>query len=187
MIMTVSELRQFIETDETDQALEARLQALELLVRAYTNNNFQIRAFRAVAVSTDGHELLCSGPVPFRTGDTLQITNSDFMPDCLVTVESVESSADGSTITVKEDLYGESGVVITKVNYPQDVKMGVVNLLKWELDNREKVGVASESISRHSVTYVDQTGANMSMGYPVALMGFLKAHKKARFGRGIRV
>lgn len=183
MIMTVAELRQFIETDEEDQVLEAKLQALELLIRAHTNNNFHVRAFRAVAVSTDGHELLCNGTVPFKAGDTLQITESDFMPDCLVTVESVSEG----TITVKEDLYEESGVVITKVKYPQDVKMGVVNLLKWDLDKREKVGVASEAISRHSVTYVDQTGENTVMGYPVALMGFLKAYKKARFGRGISV
>jgi hypothetical protein len=47
--------------------------------------------------------------------------------------------------------------------------------------------VASETISRHSVTYVDQTGDNTIMGYPVALMGFLKPYRKARFGRGIRV
>ena len=183
MIMTVAELRQFIETDESDQVLEAKLQALELSIRAYTNNNFQIRAFRAVAVSTGSHELLCNGTVPFAVGDTLQITESDFMPDCLVTVESV---SDG-TITVKEDLYDESGVVITKVKYPQDVKMGVANLLKWELTNRDKVGVASETISRHSVTYFSMDGENSTMGFPKALLGFLKPYMKARFGRGIRV
>ncbi len=183
MIMTVAELRQFIETDETDQVLEAKLQALELLVRAHTNNKFHVRAFRSVAVSMAGHDLLCGGMVPFRVGDTLQITESELMPDALVTVTAVE----GNTVTVNEDLYDESGVVITKIKYPQDVKMGVVNLVKWELENRDKVGVASESISRHSVTYVDQTGANMVMGYPIALMGFLKAYKKARFGRGISV
>ena len=105
------------------------------------------------------------------------------MQDELVTVLSVE----GSSITVSGELSDESGVVVTKVKYPMDVKMGIVNLMKWELDNREKVGVASESISRHSVTYVDQTGDNTIMGYPVALMGFLKAYRKARFGRGIRV
>jgi hypothetical protein len=55
------------------------------------------------------------------------------------------------------------------------------------MDNRDKVGVQSESISRHSVTYYDQTGNNTVMGYPVALVGFLKPYKKARFGRGIRV
>ena len=117
MIMTVAELRQFIETDLDDHVLEAKLQALELSVQGYTNNNFKRH--------------------------------------------------------------------LTEGEYPMDVKMGVVNLLKWELDMRDKVGVASESISRHSVTYVDQTGANTLMGYPVSLMGFLKPYKKARFGRGI--
>ena len=183
MIMTVAEARQFVETEESDQVLEAKLQALELLVRAYTNNNFQVRAFRAVAVAMPKHQLLCNGAVPFAVGDTLQITESDFMPDALVTVGSV---SDG-TITVNEDLYEESGVVITKVKYPQDVKMGVANLLKWELDNREKVGVASETISRHSVTYFNMDAGNTVMGYPASLLGFLKPYKKARFGRGIRV
>lgn len=183
MIMTVSELRQFIETDEVDQVLEAKLQALELLIRAYTNNNFQIRAFRSVAVAmSDGNILAVNSPIPFNLGNTLQITESELMPDALVTVASV---ADGK-ITVNEDLYDESGVVITKVKYPQDVKMGVVNLLKWEQDNRDKVGIASESISRHSVTYFDMTGDNSTMGFPKALMGFLAPYKKARFGRGIR-
>lgn len=184
MILNVSELKQYITTEETDQVLEAKLQALELLIRAYTNNNFQIRAFRAVAVAVaQGNKLLFNSPVPFKVGDTLQITESDFMQDELVTVLTVEDSS----ITVSGELSDESGVVVTKVKYPMDVKMGIVNLMKWELDNREKVGVASESISRHSVTYVDQTGDNTIMGYPVALMGFLKPYRKARFGRGIRV
>ena len=118
MLMTVEELRKYITTDETDALLEAKLQAVELSIQGYTNNDFKRHL-------TD------------------------------------------------------------KGEYPMDVKMGVVNLLKWDLDMRDKVGVASESISRHSVTYVDQTGANTVIGYPVALMGFLKPYKKARFGRGI--
>ena len=183
MVMTIAELRQFIDTDIEDQALEARLQALELLIRAYTNNNFQVRAFRAVAVAmSDGNFLICNGVVPFRAGDTIQISESELMPDMLATVTAVE----GNTVTVAEDLFDESGVVITKVKYPHDVKMGVVNLLKWDLDNREKVGVASESISRHSVTYFNMDGDNSVMGFPKALMGFLKPYMKARFGRGIR-
>ena len=184
MILTVAELRRYITTDEEDSVLEAKLQALELLIRAYTNNNFQVRAFRAVTVAfSDGNKLLFNSPIPFKVGDTLQITESDFMQDELVIVSAV----DDSSITVIGEVIDESGVVVTKVKYPMDVKMGVVNLMKWELDNREKVGVASESISRHSVTYVDQTGDNTVMGYPVALMGFLKPYRKARFGRGIRV
>ena len=120
MIMTVAELRHFIETDVDDQVLEAKLQALELSIQGYTNNNF------------------------------------------------------------KRHLTFEG-------EYPMDVKMGVVNLMKWELDNRDKVGVQSETISRHSVTYFNMDGDNSVMGYPKALMGFLKPYMKARFGRGISV
>lgn len=183
MVLTVAELRQFIDTEEVDQVLEAKLQALELLIRAYTNNNFQVRAFRSVAVAMPDHDMLCSGMVPFRVGDTLHITESDYMQDMLVTVTGVE----GNVVTVAEDLYDESGVVITKVKYPSDVKVGVANLLKWELENRDKVGVSSETISRHSVTYFDMTGDNSTMGFPKALMGFLRPYMKARFGRGIGV
>ena len=183
MIMTVAELRQLIDTDADDQVLEAKLQALELLIRAYTNNNFQVRAFRAIAVAMPEHELMCNGKIPFKYGDTLHITESEYMPDQLVTVESVS----GNTVTVKEDLFEESGIVITKVQYPADVKVGVANLLKWDQDNREKVGVASETISRHSVTYFNMDGDNSIMGFPKALVGFLKPYMKARFGRGIRV
>jgi len=184
MIMTVAELRQFIDTDVEDQVLEAKLQALELLIRAHTNNNFQVRAFRAVAVAmAEGNQLLFNSAIPFSIGDTLHITDSDFMQDALVTVVSVS----GGSVTVNEDLYDESGVVVTKVKYPQDVKMGVANLMRWELDNREKVGVASETISRHSVTYFNMDGDNSIMGYPKSLMGFLRPYKKARFGQGVRV
>lgn len=180
MIMTVAELRQYISTDETDQALEVKLQGLELLIRAYTNNNFQQRAFRAVAIAS-GKKLLVQNANPFKAGDTLQISES-FYNDGLVTV----SESSGTEITVKEDLYDEAGILITKVVYPADVKAGVVNLTKWELDNREKVGVASETISRHSVTYFSMDGDNSLMGYPKSLMGFLKPYQKARFGQGLR-
>ena len=181
MIMTAAELRRYVDTNEEDSVLEAKLQAVELAIRAYTNNNFQVRAFRSVAISNGDSTLLCKGAVPFKPGDTLQITESDLMPGSLVTVAFV----DDNVITVNEPLYEESGVVITKVKYPQDVKMGAVNLIKWELNNREKVGVASETISRHSVTYFDMSKENTSMGFPVSLLGFLKPYRKARFGRGI--
>ena len=183
MIMTVTELRQYVETDETEQVLEAMLQALELSIRKYTNNNFQVRPFRAVAVAIAGNKLMVNTAIPFKVGDTLQITESDLQNNALVTVQSVSNDS----ITVKEELYDESGVVITKVVYPADVKMGVVNMVKWELDNRDKVGVASETISRHSVTYFDMSEGNSAMGFPKAVLGFLRPYMKARFGQGLRV
>lgn len=178
MIMTVAEFRRFSDTEEEDQVLEARLQALELLIRAYTNNNFMVRAFRAVAAAhADGNKLMHNSIVPFEVGDTLQITESEYMPGYLVTIKSISDTE----IEVNEKLYNESGVVVTKVSYPADVKMGVVNLLKWELDNRDKVGVSSETISRHSVTYFDLGGDNSLMSYPRSLLGFLKPYRRPRF------
>lgn len=181
--MSVEELRQHITTDTDDQVLEAQLQALELLIRAYTNNNFQKRAFRAVAVaSADGNQLLVPSATPFKAGDTLEITESDLNAG-LVNVEAV---FDGS-ITVTEELFDESGVVITKVVYPADVKLGVVRMLQWQLDNGDKVGVQSETVSRHSVTYFSMDGDNAIMGFPKSLVGFLNPYRKARFGRGLSV
>lgn len=183
MIMTVTELKQFVTTDVPNNVLEARLQALELLIRAYTNNNFQKRAFRAVAVAVaDGNQLLVPGSTPFKAGDTLEITESELNAG-LVTVSAVSNGA----ITVMEELYDESGVVLTKVVYPADVKQGVARMLQWQLDNGDKVGVQSETISRHSVTYFNMDGDNSTMGFPKSLLGFLNPYMKARFGQGLSV
>lgn len=181
MIMTTAELRLFVETEESDAILETRLKAVEQAIRAYTNNNFQNRPFRAVAVAMADHTLIHNSNVPFEEGDTLEIGESEYQDGELVTIASV--GEDGE-LTVNEKLYNESGVVITKVKYPDDVKSGVANLVKWDLEKRDKVGVASESISRHSVTYFNMDGDNALMGYPKSLLGFLKPYKRARFGRG---
>ena len=183
MIMTVTELKKYIQTAETNSALEARLQAMELLIRAYTNNNFQKRAFRAVAVAiATGNQLVVQGRHPFKTGDTLEITESDLN----VGLVNVSAVSDG-VIMVSEELYDESGVVITKVVYPADVKQGVAKMLQWQFENGNKVGVQSETISRHSVTYFNMDGDNSTMGFPKSLLGFLKPYMKARFGQGVRV
>lgn len=120
MVLTVEEFRKYVDTDETDDMLTLRLEAVEQMIQGYTQNNFR--------------------------------------------------------------KYMQDGVIV----YPPDIKMGVVNLLKWELERRDKAGIASETISRHSVTYADQTGENTSMGYPVALIGFLRPYMRARFGQGVQ-
>ena len=117
MIMSVEELRRYVDTEMEDQALEARLQALELSIKGYTNNNF---------------------------------------------------------LRVLEEHSGE---------YPMDVKMGVVGLIKWENGIGKKQGIASETISRHSVTYESTTEENFALCYPKKLLGFLQPYVCARFGQ----
>ena len=67
--------------------------------------------------------------------------------------------------------------------WPEDIKMGVVKLIKWDLGTGKKVGIASETISRHSVTFESMTDDNSKGGYPDSLMGFLKPYMRARFGQ----
>lgn len=181
MIITVEELRRYIQTDEDDSALEAWLQALESMIRRYTNNNFQHRGYRRTA-DIQGGTFLMDMQSPFQIDDTVQISAS-VENDGLYTV----LTADDRTFTVKESVLDERAVLVTKVVYPPDVKMGVVNLMKWELQNRDKVGVQSETISRHSVTYFNMDGDNSTMGYPKSLLGFLRPYMKARFGQGVGV
>ena len=176
MIMSVEELKLYTSTGEVpDEVLEAKLQALELMIRSYTNNNFQKRAYRRTADIVGGL-FVVEALTPFKVGDTIQVTESRFS-EGLYTVKD----ADDSTFTVNEDVIDESDVLVTKVEYPADVKLGVANLMKWDLEKRDKVGIQSETISRHSVTYFSMDGDNSSMGFPKSLMGFLKPYKKARF------
>lgn len=182
MIMTVAELRQFVTTDETDQVLEARLQALELLIRAYTNNNFQNRGFR-IEADVRGGVFMSESLIPFDEGDTIMISRSYLQSGCLFTVKEV---TDDTTFTVNEAVSDDDCILVTKVVYPMDVKLGAANMVKWQLDNGNKVGVQSETISRHSVTYFNMDGDNSTMGFPKSLVGFLRPYMKARFGQGVK-
>lgn len=174
MIMTVAELKTFISTTESDSVLEAKLQALESLIRSHTNNNFQNRNIRFIA-STEGSRI--NGSTPFiLVGDTVQISESG-VNDGIYTVTEVHNE----WISVDHTMFGVDHNLITKVEYPPDVKMGVVSMMKWDLENRDKVGIASETISRHTVSYFSMDGDNSSMGFPKSLIGFLKPYMKARF------
>lgn len=174
MIMTATEFKTYVTTDVADQVIEAKLQAIELLIRRHTNNNFQQRAFRTVGTIEDG-KLYCDVAM-FKAGDTIQITESNFN-EGLYVVSKVE---EGDVIELPGSL-DETDVLVTKVVYPLDVKLGVVNMMKWDLENRDKVGIQSETISRHSVTYFNMDGDNSTLGFPKSLIGFLRPYMKARF------
>ncbi len=174
MIISVIELRKFITTDQSDTVLEARLQALELLIRKYTNNNFQNKNIRFKCnASSNGLDFSTEY---LNISDTIQISQSQFNDGLYV----VKSNSDGS-IALDRTLYDEQEVLVTKIEYPFDVQRGVANMIKWDIENRDKVGIQSESISRHSVTYFNMDGDNSLMGYPKSLLGFLEPYKKARF------
>lgn len=150
------------------------LAAIEAMVRSYTNNNFQNRAVRFSARS-DGTTVFGSSPF-LVAGDTVQISQSG-VNDGVYTVKAKTENE----ITVDRLLFQLERNIVTKIEYPADVQMGAINLMKWEKTKRDKVGIKSETLSRHSVTYYDQDAGNQVMGYPVSLLGFLQPYMKARF------
>ncbi len=177
MIISPETLRGLVPTEDTYEVLEMKLKAIETLVRSYTHNNFQDRGYRRTADIVGGFlyvEAIC----PFDVNDTVQISQSEFN-NGVYTVSAVDD--EGAIFEVAQSLKDEKDVLVTKVSYPADVVMGVVNLYRWDLENRSKVGIQSETISRHSVTYFNMDGENSVMGYPKSLLGFLKPYMKARF------
>lgn len=174
MIISVEELKQRITTDKPDAVLEEMLAGIESAIRSHTHNNFQHRAIRTVGTIEDGKLYL--DVALFKAGDTIEISESKFNAGLYV----VPEFAEGDEITLPGAM-DEADVLVTKVVYPADVRMGAINMLKWDLENRDKVGIQSETISRHSVTYFNMDGDNSVMGYPKSLLGFLKPYHKARF------
>lgn len=175
MIVKVEDLMTFPEFDGVPaDILQMQLDSIEQMVRKYTNNNFQNRNIRFLA---DSIGTILNGSSPFLAeGDTIQVSESR-VNDGLYVITSI----DEGSVTVDRPLFTVERNLVTKVEYPSDVKVGVINLMKWEVTNRNKVGIKQETISRHSVTYFDQDSSNQVMGYPVSLLGFLKPYMKARF------
>ena len=175
MIISVAEVKQLIDFKGwSDKKLERKVKAIEQTIRSYTNNNFQDTDCRRTADIVGG-SFIVEALTPFEVGDTVQISESGLNKG-LFTVASV----DDSTFTVNEPVKDEMDVLVTKIHYPADVVDCCINLLEWEINNRQKVGVQSETLSRHSVTYFNQDAANQVMGYPASLLGCLKAYRKCR-------
>lgn len=175
MIITADEAKKLINgLDEwTDEKIVQKLKAIEVAVRSYTNNNFQNRSVRALCGVVS--QKLYGEVVGLRVGNTVQISGSMFN-NGLYVVKRI----DGHMITVDAELMDEPEVLVTMIVYPEDIKDCAINLLDWEKENRSKVGIKSETLSRHSVTYFDMDSNNQVNGYPVSLMGCLKPYRKCR-------
>lgn len=173
MIISVEQAKKLIDLKNwSDERIKMKLDAIEQVIRSYTHNNFQNRGIRADC-SVIAQQVF--GNVPgLNVGNTIQITESRFNSGLYV-VEAIEDDI----ITVDKDLLDESHVLVTKVEYPADVIDCVVSLMEWTVNYSGKVGVKSETLSRHSVTYEDS--ATLFMGFPVGILNGLKLHMKARF------
>ena len=171
MIITVEELKKVSELSSIpDEQLAVMCEGIEDFIRQYTNNNFIIKNVTFNTPSMNG-KLETVSPL-FKVGDTVLISNSKYNNGVYV--------LNGTDGTLNKELFDDDNNKIMLVKYPSAVKLGVVKLLKYNVKMDDKVGISSESLSRHTVSYA-QPSSDSICGYPSRLMSFLKPFMKARF------
>jgi hypothetical protein len=175
MIISVEKAKSLVSFPDswTDEKIKMKLLAVEQTIRAYTNNNFQNRGYRLEDVCIRAGVFMSEALIPFNVDDTVQVSESRYNSG-LFTVSEVEDLA----FMVNEDTRDEDDVLVTKIEYPADVIDCCVNLIEWEVNNRGKVGIKSETLSRHSVTYEDS--ASMFRGYPKGILSAVSHYRKVR-------
>lgn len=172
MIVSVNDLRaQIGGITATDEQIAVRLESIEGVIRRYTNNNFQIRDARFTGRSED--DCVYGSPRFITVGDTVQISMSG-VNDGLYTVVAVEDDH----IEVDKPLMPVALNMVTKISYPAEVVQCAVDMYRWQNSMGDKVGIKSETLSRHSVTYEDS--GSLFMGYPTGILSGLRLFKKAR-------
>ena len=171
MIITVEELKNFSELSSIpDEQLTLMCEGVEDFIRQYTNNNFTVKNVTFNTPSMNG-KLETVSPL-FKVGDTVLISNSKYNNGVYVL-----TAIDG---TLNKELFDDENNKVTLVKYPSSIKLGIVKLLQYNAKMDSKVGISSESLSRHSVSYAQPTSDSIC-GYPSSLMSFLKPYMKARF------
>ena len=171
MIITVEELRSVSELSNIpDEQLTVMCEGIEDFIRQYTNNNFIVKNVTFNTPSLNG-KLDTVSPL-FKVGDTVLISNSKYNNGVYVI-----NDLDG---TLDKELFDDDNNKVTLVKYPPSIKLGVVKLLQYNAKMDSKVGISSESLSRHSVSYAQPTSDSIG-GYPASMMSFLKPYMKARF------
>jgi hypothetical protein len=170
MLMTAEHLRKFVDTAETDEMLDEYLTALEAAVRQETHNTFTERGFRHVTAIQGG--VMLTPSLRILTGDTVQIGEQLYtvLPDSMLSPAPADTDS----------------AVLHRVAYPPDVVMGCVDILRYKLSKAgqnaaDRAGIASETISRHSVTFSGEDAYSGILGVPERLARFLDRYRKARF------
>ena len=161
--------------DPKDKTLPARLEAVEAAIRKVTNNPFQVRGARFEAHTKNG--VLMGASPHIKAGDTVHVTQNS-LNDGVYTVKYVDDGRTALNVPLFDDDFNR----VTLVRYPADVIEGAVGIVKYENARpKEKAGIASETLSRHSVSYAQVAQSGIFAGYPPEVMAFLKPHMRPWF------
>ncbi|GAA6488456.1 hypothetical protein [Gordonibacter urolithinfaciens] len=161
--------------DASDPKTYRDMRAVEAKIRSHTHNRFHVRGV-SVDAKSEGGAILASHPW-IKVGDTVEVEEST-VNDGLYQVVSV---ADGKTV-LDGDLLDAPFNHVTLVRYPDDIVDGAIGILEYDKAMpKANAAVASETISRHSVTYRQVSAADQFAGYPAEVTAFLKPYMRARF------
>lgn len=182
MLISIEELRAvYTEYDfskYTDERLKRKLLAIEQAIKEHTHNNFYNRNIKTECDSKDGY--IKGDFTRFETGDTIEIYNSNINDGVYV----IEQKVDDTIIALDGNIRDCLDMKIIKIEYPLDVIEGCIELLDYDCNYRTKLkskrGIASETISRHSVSYVQSNSSNTIKGYPSELLSFLEPYMRWR-------
>lgn len=172
MIFTPDELEAvsaMVNLDKT--TLNFKLNGIEDFIRAYTNNTFVVRGINIYTSSSNG-KLDKVSPI-LSVGDTMSICKPEMNKGVYVLKD-----LDG---TLDKSIFDADNNTVHLVKYPEAIKSGVVSMLQYNAKMDKKIGISSESLSRHSVSYAQNNGSDSIGGYPAYIMSFLKPYMKARF------
>lgn len=164
------------------EVTQTDLDGIETMIRALTHNNFQkfnIRVRRGIRF--EGNTISTTDSLfGFKEGNTIQVSSSIYY-DGLYVIKSIENQK----ITIEGDTdfpaHASSTAFVTLIDYPADILLGVIKLLKYDAKMAKKIGIKSETISRWRVDYYDLNSTDSSEGYPIALMKFVNKYKKLRW------
>lgn len=173
MIISLEEAQKIFKSVTQDD-----LDGLEIAIRELTNNPFQNTYIRHHHLSFSGSATINvkDDIVGLRKGNTIQISDSK-INDGLFVVKEIN----GRDITVEgEPQFFEidcEQAVLTKVEYPPDILLGVKKLIQYDSKMVNKMGLKSKTVSRMSETYYDQNSGETINGYPAAMMSFINKYK----------
>lgn len=158
----------------SDDLLKRKLSAIENAIITYTNNYFTNRYVNELVYEKQNklYYFETNKPHYLVVGDTIRISE----PKHIVNVFNI-LTIDSEGFTIDGHVYCEGLLNARKVEYPIDIVEGAINVLRWDIFERKKhEGVASETLSRHSVTYETLNEGNTINGYPSRLFGFCKPY-----------
>lgn len=182
MLISIEELKStysdFDFSKFNDERLKRKLLAIEQAIRQHTHNSFTNRNFKTECYCQNGN--IYGHFAHFEVGDTVEIYDSKINDGLYEIIDKL----DDNTIIVEGNMYDCESMKAIKVEYPLDVIEGCIELLDYDCNYRSnlkaKKGIASESISRHSVSYVQYNQSNSLKGYPIELLSFLEPYIRWR-------